>query len=215
MSKRYPPIFNVVLLAMVLYLIFANPMVILTPWLTNIGNTIISIGDVIIAMTTNGLILIDNGIAYAYNTYTIFTAHVIIIALYVKQLFGKDARTRYQTAMNIFEAYKNRTCDRSEATITLGHHFEPLYTRTCCVLFLIMLNIVYPSIYRFTISESLHATCNDIADSNLMLFLSPIIVIILILTPISIGLLLAEIKTFTMVGEGCISAAEKQMNDRL
>lgn len=210
MSKHYPPIFNVVLLAILLCLIIENPMVILMPWLIDIGNTIISIGDAIITMTTNGLILIGNAIAYAYNAYTIFTIHAIIIALYIKQLFGKDAKTRYQTAMDTFESYKNHTYDKTKTAITLGHHFEPLYTRTCCVLFLIMLNIIYPSIYRFTILESLHAACNDIADSNVMLSLSPIIVFILIMTPIAIGLLLAEIKTFTMVGEGCMSAADQQ-----
>lgn len=210
MTKRYQPIFNVVLLAILLCLIIENPMAILMPQLIDIGNTIISIGNTIITMTTNGLILIGSAIAYAYNTYTIFTAHVIIIALYIKQLFGKDARTRYQTAMDTFESYKNHTYDKTKTAITLGHHFEPLYTSTCCVLFLIMLNIIYPSIYRFTILESLHAACNDITDSNLMLSLSPIIVFILIMTPIAIGLLLAEIKTFAMVGEGCISAADQQ-----
>ena len=210
MTNRYPPIFNVVILAILLCLIIENPMVILMPWLIDIGNTIISIGNTIITMTTNGLILIGSAIAYAYNTYTIFTAHVIIIALYIKQLFGKDARTRYQTAMDTFESYKNHTCDRTKATLTLGNHFEPLYTRTCCVLFLIMLNVVYPNIYHFTISESLYTACNDIADSNLMLSLSPLIVIILILTPISIGSWLAEIKTFAMVGEGCMSAANRE-----
>ena len=210
MTKHYPPIFNVVILAVILCLILDNPMVILMPWLVGIYNTIISIGDAIITITTNGLNLIGNAIAYAYNTYTIFTAHVIIIALYIKQLFSKDAKTCYQTAMDTFESYKNHTCDRTKATLTLGNHFEPLYTRTCCVLFLIMLNVVYPNIYHFTILESLHTACNDIADSNLMLYSSPLIVIVLIMTPISIGLLLAEIKTFTMVGEGCISAADKQ-----
>lgn len=163
----------------------------------------------------HGLILIGSAIAYAYNAYTIFTIHVIIIALYVKQLFGKDARTRYQTAMDTFASYENHTCDRIKATITLGHHFEPLYTRTCCVLFLIMFNVVYPGIYHFTILESLHAACNDIADSNLILSLSPIIIITLILTPIAIGLLLAEIKTYAMIGVGCISEAEKQRKDYL
>lgn len=210
MTKHYPPIFNVVILAVILCLILANPMVILMPWLVDIYNTIISIGDAIITMTTNGLILIGNAIAYAYNAYTIFTIHAIIIALYIKQLFGKDAKTCYQTAMDTFESYKNHTCDRNKAAVTLGHHFEPLCTRTCCVLFLIMLNIIYPNIYRFTILESLHAACKDIADSNLMISLSPIIIIIMILTPVSIGLLLAEIKTFAMVGEGCMTAANQQ-----
>ena len=210
MTKHYPPIFNVVILAVILCLILANPMVILMPWLVDIYNTIISIGNAIITMTTNSLILIGNAIAYAYNAYTIFTIHAIIIALYIKQLFGKDAKTCYQTAMNTFESYKNHTCDRTKATLTLGNHFEPLYTRTCCVLFLIMLNVVYPNIYHFTILESLYTMCNHIADSNLILSLSPLIVIILILTPISIGLLLAEIKTFAMVGEGCMSAANRE-----
>ena len=213
MSKRYPPIFNVVILAVMFCLIFANPMVILIPWLVDIGNTIISIYFGFITMTNNGLILIGSAIAYAYNTYTIFTIHVVIIALYIKQLFGKDARTRYQTAMDTFESYENHTCDKTKAAITLGHHFEPLYTRTCCILFLIMLNVVYPSIYHFTILESLYAACNDIENSNLLLSLSPIIIIVLIMTPIAIGLLLAEIKTYVIVGENRATIIEKQRCD--
>lgn len=210
MPKHYPPIFNVVILAVIFCLILANPMAILMPWLVDIHNTIISICGTIITMATNGLILIGSAIVCAFNTYTIFTIHVVIITLYVKQLFGKDAKTRYQTAMDTFESYNNHTCDRTEATITLGHHFVPLYVLTCCVLFLIMLNIAYPNIYRFTILQLLNEACDNIPYSNLMLFLSPFIGIILILTPIYIGLFLAEIKTFAMVGEGCVSAADRK-----
>lgn len=152
-------------------------------------------------------------VGYAYDHYTIFALHVVIIALYAKQLFGKDARTHYQTAMDTFETYNNHTCDRTEATITLGHHFEPLYSNTCSVLFLIVFNIVCPNFYHFTILESIHGACNDIIDSNLILYLSPIIVFMLIMTPIVIGYSLAEIKTYAMVSEGCVSAAYKQMND--
>lgn len=213
MPKHYPPIFNVVILAVIFCLILANPMAILMPWLVDIHNTIISICGTIITMATNGLILIGNAIAYAYNTYIIFTIHVVIITIYIKQLFSKDARTNYQTAMDTFEQYNNHTCDRTEATITLGHHFEPLYSNTCSVLFLIVFNIVCPNFYHFTILELLNGACNDIIDSNLVLSSSPIIVFILIMTPIVIGGSFAEIKTYAMVGEGCVSAAYKQMND--
>lgn len=202
MSKRYPPISNVILFAVAVCVILANPMIMLMPLISTVTN--------FIAFAVSSILY---AVGYAYDHYTIFALHVVIIALYAKQLFGKDARTHYQTAMDTFESYNNHTCDRTEATITLGHHFKPLYAYTCSVLSLIVFNIVYPNFYHFTILELLHGACNDIIDSNLVLSSSPIIVFILIMIPIVIGDSLAEIKTYAMVGEGCVSAAYKQMND--
>lgn len=202
-EKHYPSIFNVVLLAVIFCLILANQMVILMPWLVDIGNTIISIGNSIITITTNGFILISNTIANVYNTYTIFTIHAAIIALYIKQLFGKEAKLRYQTAVDALESYtppsdKLISVNEIYTCNALEDHIAPLYIKTCLVLFIIVFNIVYPNFYQFTILQALSKECNNSIDNTFMLSISPLLVIMLVLMPIVIGCILANIKANRM-----------------
>lgn len=205
-EKHYPSILNVVLLTVIFCLILANQMVILMPWLVDIGNTIISIGNSIIAITTNGFILISNTIANVYNTYTIFTIHAAIIALYIKQLFGKEAKLRYQTAVDALESYTppsdkliNVNCINT--CNALEDHIAPLYIKTCLVLFIIVFNIVYPNFYQFTILQALSKACNNSIDNTFMLSISPLLVIMLVLIPIVIGCILANIKANRMLNK--------------
>ena len=204
MTKHYPPIFNIVLLAVAVYIILANQMVILMPWLVDIGNTIISIGNSIITITTNGFILISNTIANVYNTYTIFTIHAAIIALYIKQIFGKEAKLRYQTAMDALESYTSTPSDKLinvneiDTCNALEDHIAPLYIKTCLVLFIIVFNIVYPNFYQFTILQALSKECNNSIDNTFILSISPLLVIMLVLLPIVIGCILANIKANRM-----------------
>ena len=203
MKKHYPSIFNVVLLAVIFCLILVNQMVILMPWLVDIYNTIISIGNSIIAITTNGFILISNTIANVYNTYTIFTIHAAIIALYIKQLFGKEAKLRYQTAVDALESYTPTSdnlisVNEIDTCNALEDHIAPLYIKTCLVLFIIVFNIVYPNFYQFTILQALSKECNNSIDNTFMLSISPLLVIMLVLIPIVIGCILANIKANRM-----------------
>lgn len=206
-EKHYPSIFNVVLLAVIFCLILVNQMVILMPWLVDIGNTIISIGNSIITITTNGFILISNTIANVYNTYTIFTIHAAIIALYIKQLFGKEAKLRYQTAVDALESYTPTPSDKliNDNEIytcnALEDHIAPLYIKTCLVLFIIVFNIVYPNFYQFTILQALSKACNNSIDNTFMLSISPLLVIMLVLIPIVIGCILANIKANRMLNK--------------
>ena len=41
MSKRYPPIFNVILFAVAVCIILANPMTMLMPWISTVTNLIV------------------------------------------------------------------------------------------------------------------------------------------------------------------------------
>ena len=81
MSKRYPPIFNVILFIVAVCIILANPMTMLMPWISTVTSF------VVFAVSS-----IFNAVGYVYDHYTIFALHVVIIALYAKQLFGKEAK---------------------------------------------------------------------------------------------------------------------------
>ena len=47
-----------------------------------------------------------NAAVDAYNRYTIFAIHIVIIMLYAKQLFGKEAKTKYHETIKHVDAYK-------------------------------------------------------------------------------------------------------------
>ena len=83
MSKRYPPIFNVILFAIAVIFMLPNPISNMVPWLPEAIKTVVTAA--IYAMygffKAAGKFIVD-----AYNEYAIFTLHVVIIALYGKHL---------------------------------------------------------------------------------------------------------------------------------
>ena len=50
---------------------------------------------------------IFNAVGHVYDRYTVFALHVVIIALYAKQLFGKEAKAKYLKAIELVESNKN------------------------------------------------------------------------------------------------------------
>lgn len=77
-SKRYPPIFNVILFAVAVIFTLLNPISDMVPWLpeaikTAVAAAIYALYDLFNAA---GKFIVD-----AYNEYAIFTLHVVIIAL--------------------------------------------------------------------------------------------------------------------------------------
>lgn len=103
MSKRYPPIFNVILFALAVIFMLLNPIANMIPWLPETIKTAVT--TAIYAMydffNAAGKFIVD-----AYNKYAIFTLHVVIIAIYGKQLFSKDVKTRYHAALKTISEYK-------------------------------------------------------------------------------------------------------------
>lgn len=103
MSKRYPPIFNVILFAVAVIFMLLNPIANMVPWLPDVIKTAVTAA--IYAMydffNAAGKFIVD-----AYNKYVIFTLHVVIIALYGKHLFSKDVKTRYHAALKTIGEYK-------------------------------------------------------------------------------------------------------------
>lgn len=158
MSKRYPPIFSVILFALAVIFMLPNPIVNMIPWLPEAIKT--AVAAAIYAMcdffNAAGKFIVD-----AYNKYAIFTLHVVIIALYGKHLFSKDVKTRYLATLKVIDDYKqndghNTHEDYIKTDKAVGEHdgiVAKLYVLSALVLSIIITNIMYPNFYQFTISQ--------------------------------------------------------------
>ena len=144
MSKRYPPIFNIILFAIAVCIILVNPMTMLMPWISTVTS--------FVAFAVSSIF---STAVYAYNRYTIFTIHVVIIALYAKQLFGKEAKIKYHEAIELANTYKQSDSDDKYREIhsELIDAIAPLYIESTLVLIIIVLNIIFPNFYQFTLLQ--------------------------------------------------------------
>ena len=186
MSKRYPPIFNVILFAIAVCIIVINPMTMLTPWISTVTSFIV------FAVSS-----IFNAVGYAYDRYTIFALHVVIIALYAKQLFGKEAKDKYLEAIELVES--NTQLDNyneyREVRDNLGDVLTPLYVESILVLIIIVLNTIFPNFYQFTLLQATWESGVDTArDIVILTFVQPMMITLIFGTIMMIGLVLAYFK---------------------
>jgi len=186
MSKRYPPIFNVILFAVAVCVILANPMTMLMPWISTVTNLIV------FAVSS-----IFNAVGYVYDRYTVFALHVVIIALYAKQLFGKEAKAKYLEAIELVESNKNldNYDEYHEVRDNLVDVLTPLYVESILVLIIIVLNTIFPNFYQFTL---LQASCESgvdvVGDITVLTFIQPMMITLIFGTTMMIGLVLAYFK---------------------
>lgn len=186
MSKRYPPIFNVILFAIAVCIIVINPMTMSTPWISTVTSFIV------FAVSS-----IFNAVGYAYDRYTIFALHVVIIALYAKQLFGKEAKAKYLETIELVES--NTQLDNyneyREVRDNLGDVLTPLYVESILVLIIIVLNTIFPNFYQFTLLQATWESGVDTAgDIAILTFVQPMMITLIFGTTIMIGLVLAYFK---------------------
>ena len=172
MSKRYPPIFNVILFAVAVIFMLLNPIANLIPWLPEAIKTVVTAAIYALYDFFNaaGKFIVD-----AYNEYAIFTLHVVIIALYGKQLFSKDIKAKYHASLKTIKDYKergisyayylensdnfnedeylefNRTVKKAE--IDNECIIGKLGSLSALTLSIIIANIIVPTFYRFTITQ--------------------------------------------------------------
>ena len=186
MSKRYPPIFNVILFATAVCIIVANPMTMLMPWISTVIN--------FIAFAVSSIF---NAVGYVYDRYTIFALHVVIIALYAKQLFGKEAKAKYLKAIELVESNKNLDDydEYREVRDNLVDVLTPLYVESILVLIIIVLNTIFPNFYQFTL---LQASCESgvdaVVDITVLTFIQPMTITLIFGATMMIGLVLAYFK---------------------
>lgn len=202
MSKRYPPIFNVILFAVAVCIILANPMTMLMPWISTVTNLIV------FAVSS-----IFNAVGYVYDRYTVFALHVVIIALYAKQLFGKEAKAKYLEAIELVESNKNldNYNEYREVRDNLGDVLTPMYVESILVLIIIVLNTIFPNFYQFTL---LQASCvsgvDAVGDITVLTFIQPMMITLIFGMSMLIGLILAYFKADSILTSKLRSEAGEQ-----
>lgn len=202
MSKRYPPIFNVILFAVAVCIILANPMTMLMPWISAVTN--------FITFVVSGIF---NAVGYAYDRYTIFALYVVIIALYAKQLFGKEAKAKYLEAIELVESNKNldNYNEYRETRDTLGDALTPLYVESILVLIIIVLNAIFPNFYQFTLLQaSCESGVDTVGDIAVLNFIQPMMITLIFGTSMLIGLVLAYFKADSILTSKLRSEAGEQ-----
>lgn len=175
MSKRYPPIFNVILFAVAVIFMLLNLIANMIPWMPDAIKTAVTVA--IYAMydffNTAGKFIVDT-----YNKYTIFTLHVVIIALYGKHLFSKDVKTRYHAALKTIGEYKPRETHFGDESYTkvikaAKEHdgiVATLYSLSALVLSILITNILVPNFYQFTITQCWGIDSSDTAMIGALCF---------------------------------------------
>lgn len=202
MSKRYPPIFNVILFIVAVCIILANPMTMLMPWISTVTSF------VVFAVSS-----IFNAVGYVYDHYTIFALHVVIIALYAKQLFGKEAKAKYLEAIELVESNKNLDSynEYREVRDNLGDVLTPIYVESILVLIIIVLNTIFPNFYQFTL---LQASCESgvdaVGDIMVLTFIQPMTITLIFGATMMIGLVLAYFKADSILTSKLRSEAGEQ-----
>lgn len=202
MSKRYPPIFNVILFAVAVCIILANPMTMLMPWISTVTNLIV------FAVSS-----IFNAVGYVYDRYTVFALHVVIIALYAKQLFGKEAKAKYLEAIELVESNKNldNYNEYREVRDNLGDVLTPMYVESILVLIIIVLNTIFPNFYQFTL---LQASCvsgvDAVGNITVLTFIQPMMITLIFGMSMLIGLILAYFKADSILTSKLRSEAGEQ-----
>lgn len=188
MSKRYPPIFNVILFAVAVIFMLLNPIANMIPWLPEAIKTSVTVAIYALYDLFNaaGKFIVD-----AYNEYAIFTLHVIIIALYGEHLFSKDVKTRYHAALKTIGEYKPKETHFGDESYTKVIKAEKehdgivakLYGLSALVLSIIITNIMCPNFYQFTISQCWGINSSDTTMIGAAYFGTTII------APVFIGLI--------------------------
>lgn len=182
MSKRYPPIFNVILFAIAVIFMPLNPISNMVPWLPEAIKTVVTAAIYALYDFFNaaGKFIVDT-----YNEYAIFTLHVVIIALYGKQLFSKEIKAKYHASLKTINDYKERGISYAYYLENSNNFNEDEYlefNRTvkkaemdneCIIgklgslsaltLSIIIANIIVPNFYQFTITQCFGVNSSDVA----------------------------------------------------
>ena len=196
MTRRYPPVFSVILFIIAVYIVVANQVAIFAPWISAAINGIVMI-----------IGCIFSAVGYVYDKYAIFTIHVVIIALYGKQLFSKEAKAKYLEAINIANSYKQNnysdTCDDydayCESRSKIVDILTPLYALSLLTLTIITLNIVFPNFYQYTILQGCGTLLTNEMEKGAVLFGSLLVTPVIIMLPVTLGLLVATFKADSML----------------
>lgn len=162
MSKRYPPIYSIVVIIALVTVAATN---------TNSAALYVSIAitKTLDTLTNNianylGFVL-TNGFATVMSfadKYAVFCLHVIIVAIYCKMLFSKQAKEVHNTIKQTLDDYENGRCSQSEADLTLYFYEMWFYMATACVIGLTITNIVIPNFWHISMTQLLEIVSNNL-----------------------------------------------------
>lgn len=180
MSKRYPPIFNVILFAIAVIFMLLNPISNMVPWLPDAIKTAVTAAIYALYdfFNATGKFIVD-----AYNKYAIFTLHVAIIAIYGNQLFSKDIKAKYYTALKTIGEYKPKETHFGDESYTkvikaAKEHdgiVAKLYSLSALVLSILITNILVPNFYQFAITQCWGVDTSDTAMIGAVCFGSTLV----------------------------------------
>lgn len=166
MSKRYPPIYNVIALIALVTIAATN---------TNgvalyVASTIVKTLATLTSNTANYLgFVLTNGFAIVVSfadKYAVFCLHVIIVAIYCKMLFSKRAKEVHNTIKQTLNDYENGRCTQSEANATLYFWAMLFYMATACVIGLTVANIIIPNFWHISMSQLLEIVSNNLLKDS-------------------------------------------------
>ena len=159
-----------------------NPIANMIPWLPDAIKTAVTVAIYALYDFFNaaGKFIVD-----AYNEYAIFTLHVVIIALYGKQLFSKEIKAKYHASLKTINDYKERGISYAyylenrdnwnedeylefnqtvkKAEMDNESVIEKLGALSALTLSIIITNIVIPTFYQFTITQCFGVNSSDVA----------------------------------------------------
>lgn len=166
MSKRYPPIYSIVAIIMLIIVAATN---------TNgaalyVASTITKMLDALTSNIANylGFVLTDGfAIVVSFaDKYAVFCLHVIIIAIYCKMLFSKRAKEVHNTIKQTLNDYENGRCSQSEANLTLYFWTMWFYMATACVIGLTITNIAIPNFWHISLAQLLEIVSNNLLKNS-------------------------------------------------
>jgi membrane protein len=162
MSRRYPPIYSIIAL-----------IVLVTIAATNTNGTVLYISSTnakTLATLTNNIanylgFVLASGFAIVISfsdKYAVFCVHVIIVAIYCKMIFSKQAKEVHTTIKQTLNDYENGRCSQSEANSTLYFWTMWFYMATACVIGLTVANIIIPNFWHISMSQLLEIVSNNL-----------------------------------------------------
>lgn len=185
MSKRYPPVFNVILFVIAVLGILLNPISNMLPWLPEVIKDAVNVAVYAIYnfYNTAGEFIVNT-----YNNYVIFTLHIVIIALYGKQLFSKDIKDKYYNAIKTINESYNCT-ELNKAMHTYEGIMVKFYALSALTISLIVANIIVPNFYQFNILQFWGNYPSDATVIFLELFTSTFLTLLIIAAISAIGVI--------------------------
>ena len=185
MSKRYPPVFNVILFVIAVLGILLNPISNMLPWLPEVIKDAVNVTVYAICnfYNTAGQLIVNT-----YNNYVIFTLHIVIIALYGKQLFSKDVKDKYQAALKtINESYN--IVELNKAMHTYEGIMAKFYALSALTISLIVANIIVQNFYQFNILQFWGNYPSDATVIFVELLASTFLALLIIVSVAAIGVI--------------------------